>query len=77
MSSGKGGEESFFGAFIINTLMRGVGFLIRFFTILIGAFCLLVTMLLSFLAALLWLIFPVAIFFLFFAGVGYVTRAIL
>lgn len=72
VSSGRGGEESFFGALLINTLMRGVGFLIRLITIFVGAFCLLFTMTIGFVAVLIWLVLPIAIFFLFFAGAGFV-----
>ena len=76
VSSGRHGEEGFFGALIINTLMRFVGFFIRLFTIIIGSVSLLGTMFLGFVLALAWLALPLIVFFLFFAGLGYLFGAI-
>ncbi|MSR78646.1 MAG: hypothetical protein EXS59_00665 [Candidatus Taylorbacteria bacterium] len=77
VSGGKGGEESFVGAFIINTLMRIVGLFIRLFTISIGVVCLIAVVGLSVLVALVWLCLPAIIIGMFFAGVGYISNAIL
>ncbi|MBU6390285.1 hypothetical protein KGQ31_01920 [Patescibacteria group bacterium] len=76
VTSGRGGEESFLGAFIINTIMRFVGFLVRAFTILFGALALAAVAVLGIGAFAAWLLLPVIIFFLFFAGLGYVITAI-
>ncbi len=76
VSGGRGKEENFFGALVINTLMRLVGFGIRAATIVAGAFALFVTVVVSLLAALAWLVFPALVFFLFFAGLGYVSSGV-
>lgn len=76
-SGGKGTKESFLGAFLINTLMRFVGFGARLFIIISGAFSLLLIIALGFVAAIAWLLLPVIVFLLFFAGVGYVTSALI
>ena len=76
ISGGKGKEDSFFGALVVNTLMRLVGFGIRAVTIVAGAVTLLVAVFISCLAALAWVVFPALVFFLFFAGLGYVIQVI-
>lgn len=76
VSGGRGKEDSFFGALAINTLMRLVGFGIRAATIVAGAVALFITVLISCLAALAWFVFPVIVFFLFFAGLGYLIQII-
>lgn len=72
ISGGKGKEDSFFGALAVNTLMRLVGFGIRAITIVAGAMTFLLVGVISCLAAFVWLIFPGVVFFLFFAGLGYI-----
>jgi hypothetical protein len=72
ISGGRGGEESFIGALIINTIMRFVGFFARIFTIVFGIVALAVTAALSVAAILVWLFLPVIVFLLFFAGLGYI-----
>ncbi|MDO8663970.1 MAG: hypothetical protein Q7K44_00230 [Candidatus Liptonbacteria bacterium] len=74
---GKGTEDSFFGAFLINTIMRGVGFLIRSITILIGAVAVFMTIIFSFAFVIVWFFLPIIAFFLFFGGVGQIMKAIL
>ena len=76
ISGGKGKEDSFFGVLAINTLMRLVGFGIRAATIIAGFFSLLVTVAISCLGAIVWLMFPVVVFFLLTAGFGYVISII-
>ena len=71
VTSGRGGEESFFGRIIINTLMRFVGFIMRACTIVIGVLAELAVVALGCCAVIIWLLLPVIIFFLFFAGIGY------
>jgi len=76
ISGGKGKEDSFFGALAVNTLMRLVGFGIRAVTIIAGALTLLLVVVVGCFAALAWLVFPAVVFFLFFAGLGYVIQII-
>jgi len=73
---GKGTGDSFFGALLVNTLMRAVGFLIRSMTILIGAVSLFVTIFLSFVFLIVWLLLPVIVFFLFFGGLGLIVKTV-
>jgi len=76
VSGGRGGEESFFGALIINTIMRFVGFFARIIIIVFGVIALIITVVLSLLAILIWLLLPVVAFFLFFAGGGYIIEGV-
>ncbi len=76
ISGGKGKEDSFFGAFLINTLMRLVGFLIRSVTIIFGALSLLATFALGFIFIILWLFLPFIIFILFLAGTAQFIKSI-
>lgn len=75
-SGGRGRSESFVGALFVNTLMRLVGFCARSFTILCGFVALGFTVFLIFSAFIVWIFLPVIIFIIFFAGLGYVTKAI-
>ncbi len=75
VSGGKGGEESFFGALLINTLMRGVGFLIRSATIVLGAVVVLLTIVLSAAFIVVWLCLPVLVVLFFLAGLGLFVKA--
>lgn len=70
VSGGRGGEESVVGALIINTLMRFVGFGIRSVTIVAGVCTLFLTIAAAAAIAILWLLLPVIVFILFFAGLG-------
>ena len=76
VSGGRGREESFFGAIIINTLMRFVGFGIRAITIMAGVVAIFITIVVTCFAVLLWLVFPAVVFLLFFAGLGYLIKII-
>ncbi len=76
ISGGKGSEDSFFGALLINTLMRGVGFLIRSITILVGAVALFVTIVLSGAFLVVWFFLPIIVFFLFFGGLGQILKTV-
>ncbi|MDO8482944.1 MAG: hypothetical protein Q7S86_03965 [bacterium] len=76
ISGGKGKEDSFFGALAVNTLMRLVGFGIRAVTIIAGIIALIVTIVVGCLVAIVWLLFPGVVFFLLFAGFGYVVQII-
>ena len=75
ITGGKGREDSFFGALLINTLMRGVGFLVRSVTILVGAAALFLAIAFSCAFLVVWLFLPVIVFFLFFGGLGQVMKA--
>lgn len=71
---GRGTGESWFGAVIINTIMRLVGFLARSFTILVGFAALLATVFAIAVFVLLWLILPAVVIFLFLAGIGFALK---
>lgn len=73
---GKGTSDSFLGALLINTFMRVVGFLMRSITILVGAFVLFVCITLSCALIIVWLLLPVIVFFMFFAGLGQIIKSI-
>jgi hypothetical protein len=75
ISGGRGGEDSFFAALIINTIMRFVGFIARVFTIAFGLVALIITAVFGAAVVLIWLILPAVVFFLFFAGLGYIISA--
>ncbi len=77
LSGGKGQEDSFVGALLVNTIMRVVGFLIRSLTIFAGCIALLLSVFVAGIFLILWLIFPVAVFFLFFGGLGKVLQGLL
>ncbi|MCR4311075.1 MAG: hypothetical protein NUV54_00685 [Candidatus Taylorbacteria bacterium] len=77
ISGGRGKEDSLFGALIINTLMRFVGFGIRLFTIAVGAVALCIVFAIAVVSAVVWLLLPAIIVVLFFAGIGYIAGAIL
>ena len=74
IKGGKGQQDSFFGALLINTLMRVVGFIFRIITILAGAFVLLFAVILSVFLIALWLVLPIFVFFLFFGGLGFMLN---
>lgn len=76
VSGGKGGEESVIGAFLINVLMRGIGFLARGFVIFLGVLSLIATVFLALICAVLWVLLPAIIFILFFGGVAKFTEAL-
>ncbi len=75
IAGGKGAEDSFFGALLVNTIMRAVGFLIRSITILAAATVLFLTILLSCAFLIIWFFLPAIVFFLFFSGLGQVLQA--
>ncbi|MBI2476032.1 MAG: hypothetical protein HYV67_02210 [Candidatus Taylorbacteria bacterium] len=77
IKGGKGAEDSFFGALLINTLMRVVGFLIRSITIIFGAAALFATIALSGAFLVAWPLLPIIVFFLFFGGLGQIVKAVL
>ncbi len=60
--------ENFFSTIVINILMRIIGFVIRTVLILIGLVCTLVAIGIGILAFGVWLVFPLLVPFLFFAG---------
>ena len=74
VSGGKGSKDGFFGALLINTLLRGVGFLARSITILVGVAALFLTIIFSCAFLVAWLFLPVIVFFLFFGGLGQVMQ---
>lgn len=51
--------DSFFSAFIVNTLMRGVGFLFKILVMFFGTICFVLLIILSFLAIFFWIFAPV------------------
>lgn len=56
--------EAYATAFIVNTLMRLVGFCIRLVVILLGLVLLVASLIVFFVVLLLWLILPIAVLFL-------------
>lgn len=70
ISGGKGQEDGFFSAVILNTVMRLVGFLIRSITIVIGVLVLAISAGIAGIFLVAWIFFPAIIFFLFFGGIG-------
>lgn len=75
ISGGKGSKDSFFGAILVNTFMRGVGFFIRSFTILAGCVALFIFVTVSALLICIWAVLPAIIFLLFFGGVGQILKS--
>lgn len=73
---GKGTGDSVVGAILVNTFMRGVGFLMRSITIFVGSLALLLTILCSCFLVFLWVTLPLVVFFLFFAGIGQILQNI-
>jgi len=62
-----------FQAFIINTLMRLVGFFMRIFIILIGIFCILATAIFGVFFFFAWLLAPLLVFFTFTFGLKLIS----
>ncbi|MES2059680.1 MAG: hypothetical protein V4438_01480 [Patescibacteria group bacterium] len=62
------GIEGFFETFVVNTLMRILGFFIRSFVILMGAIVWLFVLMLEIAAFALWLVLPCVIIILFISG---------
>lgn len=77
IAGGKGQEDSFAGALLINTIMRGVGFLIRVVTIVVGCIAIVAGILFTGILFVLWLLFPAVVFFLFFGGLGKILQGLL
>ncbi len=73
---GRGTGESWFGAFIINSIMRLVGIIARSVTISAGLIGLLLTFLLAIGFFILWLFLPALVVFMFLAGWGYLIKSI-
>jgi len=63
----------YFSAFIVNTLMRLVGAVLRFVIIIIGLVTWILLFSLGLLAFLIWLILPALLVFMFIKGVYYLT----
>lgn len=57
--------EAILSTFIVNVLMRGLGFLIRVIVLLVGFFFLVFSMIIGLLGGLAWILFPFILFFLF------------
>ncbi len=74
VSSGRHGEESMFGAFVINTLMRLIGFFARLFVIVAGIISCAAVIAGGLALLVIWLLLPVIIFFSLFIGVGYLLN---
>jgi hypothetical protein len=72
---GKGTPDSWFGAILINTFMRGVGFIARSFTIIAGSVVLFSCLVFSSVLLFVWLLLPIVVFFLFFAGLGQTVQS--
>ncbi len=66
--------EDFATVVIVNTLMRVVGFVIRFITITVGLVVLTSALLVSGLLVVLWLLWPLLIFILFVNGLYFILR---
>ena len=66
---GKGFDiENFIGPFIVNTLMRLVGMVMRTVIILIGLFLIVLLFLLGIVATVVWFVLPVVLLWLFWQG---------
>ena len=63
--------EDMASTFIVNTLMRLVGFVVRLSVLVLGFLSLLVTLVLGIFVFLAWVLFPVLIFFLLSVSVKY------
>lgn len=57
--------EAIASTFIINILMRGLGFVIRVIVLLVGFAFLVLSMIVGLLLGIAWLLFPLILFFLF------------
>ena len=55
--------KNFFETLIFNLISRGLGFIIRLFTVIIGVICLIGVIILGILALVIWLILPVILLF--------------
>lgn len=76
VSSGRHGEESIFGAIIINVLMRFIGFFARLAVIIFGIVSCVIVIVGGIAFVLLWLLLPAIIIILFFAGVRSILNGI-
>ncbi len=56
-----------------NLISRGLGFIIRLFTIIIGLICLISVIVLGFLALIIWLILPLVLAFLIIIGLTLIS----
>lgn len=65
--------KEYFSSLILNTLMRIVGMIIRFFTIIIGLFCTIIFIISFPLALFIWIITPLIILFLIVIGIILIT----
>lgn len=66
---GKGFDiENFIGPFIVNSLMRIVGMVLRVIIILVGLFCAIILFLLGIIVTVAWIFLPVIIVWLFWQG---------
>lgn len=61
--------KKLFEALIFNLISRGIGFVVRFFTIIIGLVCLIGVIILGFLALIVWLVLPIGLAFFITIGV--------
>ena len=66
--------EEWLGSLVVNIMMRIVGAIIRFTTILLGTFCLLLACILGTVFLILWPLIPVFIFGLIAQGIYLITR---
>ena len=66
---GKGFDiENFIGPFIVNSLMRIVGMILRVIIILVGLFCASILFLFGIIVTVAWIFLPVIIVWLFWQG---------
>jgi len=56
--------SAWFSTFVINTLMRLVGFLVRLFVIIVGLFCTFIVCVLSVVLIVVWTLIPILLVFL-------------
>ncbi len=64
--------ENTVGTFIVNTLMRIVGAIVRAVFIALGLFCILVAVVVGFVAFCAWIILPLILIYTFSTGVSYI-----
>lgn len=61
--------KKLFEAFTFNLISRSIGFVVRFFTVIVGLICLLGVIILGFLAFIIWLVLPVLLIFFVLLGI--------
>jgi hypothetical protein len=66
--------NAFFAALIVNTLMRGVGVLIRLILLFVGSCALLLVILAGLISMVVWLALPVLVPILFIFGLGLLVK---